>query len=86
MRETKAYKAIQRTIQKRKLSLTEEQLKVLHSAAVDPTIKRTEMVREKELIEGVVIGCISTLKEAGLLGRKGGKRYGEWVVYLDGWS
>lgn len=86
VRETKAYKAIQRTIQKRKLSLTEEQLKVLHSVAVNPTINRTEMVREKELTEGVVIGCISALKGFGLLDRKGGKRYGEWVAYLDGWS
>lgn len=76
-------KAIQRTIQKKQITLTSLQLKVLVELSILPTRSRAELSQIIDIGEGDIISSISALKKKGLLARKGGRRYGNWAVILD---
>ena len=76
-------KDIQRTIQKRHLSLTSLQSKVLTEISLSPTMSRAEIATAVEDGEGNVINCITALKKKGLIARDGGRRYGCWILHLE---
>ena len=75
--------AIQKTIQRRSIKLTELQTKVLAELAIWPNKSRLDISTDINVGEGDVINCITALKKKGLLVREGGRRYGKWIAILD---
>lgn len=77
-------KSIQKDIQKKLkdkgIKLTEIQLKVVMAMGENPSITRTLLCQKTGLSEATIITCISALKKKKVIIRKGGRRYGEWVL------
>lgn len=76
-------KSIQRHIQKKGIILSNIQISILVSIKNNPKITRIEISRDNKLPLSTVIASISAIKKKGMLRRKGGKRYGQWIVLID---
>ena len=79
-RQKSIQKDIQKKLKDRGVKLTEIQLKVVMAMASNPFITRTLLCQKTGLTKSTIITSISALKKKKVIARKGGKRYGEWVL------
>lgn len=75
-------KDIQKKLIDRGIRLSRSQFAVAVAIAQNPSITRMELVVQLGMPEISVTFCISRLKEKGVLVRKGGRRYGEWLLTI----
>lgn len=83
VRETKAYKEVQKKVQKRRLNVTERQMKVLARMVADPSVTKAQIAGSLSASVKNVSDDISALKVLCILRREGGRKDGKWIVLLD---
>lgn len=75
-------KDIQKKLTGRSIKISKNQMSVAILILQNPSITRMEMSHQLGLADVSVTSCISALKHKGLLIRKGGRRYGEWILTI----
>lgn len=75
-------KDIQKKLQTKGVRLSTNQLAVAVAIAQNSSVTRMEIMYQTGLSEISVTMCISALKKKEVLVRKGGRRYGEWLLTL----
>lgn len=73
-------KNIQKKLAAKGIKLSTNQMAVTIVLLQNSSITRMEITNQTGLVEASVTSCISALKRKGILIRKGGRRYGEWVL------
>lgn len=81
-RQKSIQRNIQKKLQEKDIKLTEIQLKVVMAIVDNPSITRALLCQKIGLSEATITTCISALKKKKVIFRKGGKRYGEWVLLV----
>ena len=75
-------KTIQRKLEERGIRLTENQQKVVIAISENSSITKEEICFSCSIAVSSLNTAISSLKKKGVIKRRGGRRYGEWVLLI----
>lgn len=73
-------KDLQKDLQKKNIKLSDKMFRVLLSFAQNPSFTQQQIAVDAEVDYSYIIYCVSVLRKKGILSRKGGKKYGTWII------